>query len=341
MEENLQQPIASQSVQSEPVLETIVVPPKPNSVLPYIVVMVLAAISAGAFYFYNQNTELKTQLASVSSPSPKTNTTNSTDLLSDWQVYTNSKYGFTFKFPGNLGHQGAVAGPSSGTSDVIESFSDPKTIREGTDAPFDGFSVYVVTDLKANSFDKYIDNEIKAMDSSEYSKMQNAKKLTFDKGVVLTSTNADMAYYYLPTEDGENVIVFAYIQANTSFKNIFDQIISTVKFMQNPNSQSILDIIPTLTTPMVWSKPIEGTLMNAAGDEVPGTIISSKVATKQENIFAGLLVTDTPIVKEYGWAEDPRGMADGMGESISTYTKNNQTLIIRYKGGEYKVLLSK
>ena len=107
------------------------------------------------------------------------------------------------------------------------------------------------------------------------------------------------------------------------------------------NSEDILQIIPTLTTPMIWSKPVEGMLMNADGDEVSGTIISSKVATKEENKFAGLLVTDTPLVKQYGWAEDPRGMADGMGDSISTYTKNNQTLIIRYKGGEYKVLLSK
>jgi hypothetical protein len=106
-------------------------------------------------------------------------------------------------------------------------------------------------------------------------------------------------------------------------------------------SENILQIIPTLTTPMVWSKPVEGTLMNAAGDEVPGTIISSKVATKEANKFAGLLVTDTPIVKEYGWVEDLSGIADGMGESIHTYTKNNQSLIIRYKGGEYKVLLSK
>jgi hypothetical protein len=107
------------------------------------------------------------------------------------------------------------------------------------------------------------------------------------------------------------------------------------------NSSDILEIIPTLTSPMVWSKPIESTLMDAGGYEIPGTLISSKVATKQENKFAGLLVTDTPLVKQYGWAEHPQGMADGMGESISTYTKNNQTLIIRYKGGEYKVLLSK
>ncbi len=106
-------------------------------------------------------------------------------------------------------------------------------------------------------------------------------------------------------------------------------------------SENILQIIPTLTTPMVWSKPVEGTLMNAAGDEVAGTIISSKVATKEANKFASLLVTDTPLVKQYSWAEDPSGIADGMGESIHTYTKNNQKLIIRYKGGEYKVLLSK
>ena len=64
-------------------------------------------------------------------------------------------------------------------------------------------------------------------------------------------------------------------------------------------SENILQIILTLTTPTVWSKPVEGTLMNAAGDEVAGTIISSKVATKEANKFASLLVTDTPLVKQY------------------------------------------
>lgn len=107
------------------------------------------------------------------------------------------------------------------------------------------------------------------------------------------------------------------------------------------DSSDILEIIPTLTSPMVWSKPIESTLMDAGGYEIPGMLISSKVASKQENKFAGLLVTDTPLVKQYGWAEHPQGIADGMGESISTYTKNNQKLIIRYKDGEYKVLLTK
>ncbi len=111
--------------------------------------------------------------------------------------------------------------------------------------------------------------------------------------------------------------------------------------LAKPISETILQTIPELTTPMVWTAPAEGTLMNAAGDEVPGTLISSKVATKEANKFAGLLVTDTPLVKQYGWAEDPSGIADGMGESIHTYVKNNQKLIIRYKGGEYKVLLSK
>lgn len=300
MEDNLQQPLTSQPAQQYPVLEPFVVPPKPKSVLPYIVVMVIAAISAGAFYFYNQNKALKSQLATDSSPSPKTTTTNSVDPFADWQIYNNDRYGYSFKFPKNW-----------------------KITFEDT---YQYSNVTISTELD------------KSINVTHFTGNPSVDKPNWTKNFVIND-NSYIMFAFSHCAGGPGLDCGGAVEEEDIAT--FNQILSTFKVYPETANILIFDIIKKLTVPMIWSEEKPGELEDASGEIVKGSLITAKVSTKEENKFAGLLVTDTPLVKQYGWAEDPRGMADGMGESISTYTKNNQTLIIRYKGGEYKVLLSK
>jgi hypothetical protein len=119
----------------------------------------------------------------------------------------------------------------------------------------------------------------------------------------------------------------------------FDQILSTFKFIPAVmGDQNILNIIQELTKPMVWTKPVSGILSDGQGTDVMGTLITSKVGSKEENKLAQYLVTDTPIVNKYGWKEDV--IADGIGQSLVIYSKDGQLLIIRSQNGEYQILLS-
>ncbi len=158
-------------------------------------------------------------------PSPFEPLTGST---ANWKTYTSSKYNFSFKYPPSFGNQGLIAGPFTGKSEFLQTFSDPLTIREGTDAPFDGFSLYAVMDMKTDSFDQYLRNELKIMNENEFSRMQGARQQPFSGGTALVTNT--LGYYYLRTPDKQKLVVFVYLQANASFKPTFDQILSTFKF---------------------------------------------------------------------------------------------------------------
>lgn len=298
MEENLQPPINSQPIESNPVLEPLVVPPKSKSVLPYIVVMIIAAISAGAFYFYNQNTALKTQLASVSSPSPKAINPDSQDPL----LYQDSLGKFSFQYPSSVLIE-------EKTNEILLTINNHivKVIPNSAHQWGEGMSqdeldkLYVV-------LVQYPDNPSKGMypDSAVLFWAEFESKKEKDNSVELL--------------------------------NSIDQIVSTVKFTQDANTQSILDIIPALTTPMVWSKPVSGTLPDLDGKEIGGAIITAPTPSKQDNKLSPLLESNSILTTKYGWSN--MQAADGMGEQIITYEKESTKLIIWRKNNQYQILLS-
>ncbi len=122
--------------------------PKTNNFLTILlsVLLIISVAISGFFAFQTQKlvkelTVLKTQEKTINASSSEPVPTNSpaiTDPAESWKTYSNSKYGFSFKYPSNFEDMGFVAGPysiNSSKSVVIRSFSDPLTIVEGTDAP--------------------------------------------------------------------------------------------------------------------------------------------------------------------------------------------------------------
>lgn len=156
--------------------------------------------------------------------------TSTPNPFAGWLTFTSLKYNFSFKFPANLGQQGAISGPATGTSEGLRSFTDPKTVTGGAGVPFNGFSLYIVTDSKGLSFDKYIGKEIAAMNAAKYTGMKNPTEIQLTNGVALVSKDGQQAYYYFPSPNKSQIVVFAYLQVDPIFKEIFDQVLSTFKF---------------------------------------------------------------------------------------------------------------
>jgi len=211
--------------------------PIPTKKTPWflIILIILLASTTGIFaYKYYQVTKQLDQLTldsqsrhseldSESTPTP------TTDPTANWQAYTDPNNRFSFKYPQYLENKGSVAGPYTGISIPIQTFADPKTQIEGTGAPFDGFSLYYVSDIKTTNFEAYLQNEKQAMDNTEYAAMTGAKKISLqNKGIAFTTNTR--GYYYFPTENESQVVVFGYIQLNQSFKSTFDLILSTFQF---------------------------------------------------------------------------------------------------------------
>ena len=195
---------------------------KQQHLTPIIVLFLVILATIGCFAYRNKLLKTNVLPTPTATPNP----------MAKWMTYTNTKYNFSFKFPGNFVGQGSISGPATGTLDSLRSFTDPNTLHEGTSDPFNGFSLYVVTRLGTTNFDKYIGREIAAMNIAKYTGMKNPIKVQLTNGAALVSKDGNQAYYYLPTPNKKMIVVFAYLQTDVSFKQTFDQILSTFRFTE-------------------------------------------------------------------------------------------------------------
>ena len=76
--------------------------PKVNLKL-ILISLVVLALASTAGYFYLQNQKLKSQISATPTPlgSPEPSA-EAADPTADWKTYTNTKYGFSFKYPSEL-----------------------------------------------------------------------------------------------------------------------------------------------------------------------------------------------------------------------------------------------
>ena len=110
------------------------------------IIFLFSVVLIATICFVYKNNYLKTKV----SPTPTANPSQTVN----WLTYTNTKYNFSFKFPGSFGGQGSISGPTTGTVDSLRSFTDPKTLSGKAGARFDGFSLYMVTKPGTTNLDK-------------------------------------------------------------------------------------------------------------------------------------------------------------------------------------------
>ncbi|CAN5315308.1 hypothetical protein BH10PAT1_BH10PAT1_1420 [soil metagenome] len=155
-----------------------------------------------------------------------------TDQVTDtssWKTYTNSQYNFSFQYPNYLSSKnGVVAGPFTGTNTAIQTFSNPATISQDTDAAFDGFSLYVVTNTQSSSFKEYIGKESSAQQQISGGDGENINLETTNASITVSP---NIYLFYVPSRDEKTVAVFSVSKTNESnFVHDFEKILSTFKF---------------------------------------------------------------------------------------------------------------
>ena len=73
--------------------------PSPKTpIIPSLLVLLVILLGSTAFLYY-QNQQLKSMLASYQTPVASPTPTVTPDLMADWKTYTNTKYGFSIKYP--------------------------------------------------------------------------------------------------------------------------------------------------------------------------------------------------------------------------------------------------
>jgi hypothetical protein len=198
-----------------------------------IILILLIIVLAVVGYFAYKNYKSTV----TSSPTPSVTTTSipissaSPSATLNWKTYENTNAQLSFKYPAQitemLDTEGGVSGPVSGNANPIVSFADKTTVHSGTDAPFDGFSIYEIeVDKLGTSFDTYITNEVNAVKSSPVKVLIGSQNYTY------IDSETNIRRYFILSPDNKRIIIFSRINSTTGFLNTFDQILSTFKFTQ-------------------------------------------------------------------------------------------------------------
>lgn len=206
-------------------------------------ILVIGGFAFGGYYLGTNNILLPLGKASPTPTetlsavaTPESTATPTPDPTAGWKAYNNTKYQFTLKRPTTLDEfdekVAVVSGSLTTKPEFITTLADKSTFQEGTDAPFDGFSIYYIKSLGTLTFDKYIEAEVKAVKASARG-LKDAKstKVTIGgvDGYSITSETS-ITRFFVPTPDGKSVIVLSRSNKSTDFVSTFNQILATFKF---------------------------------------------------------------------------------------------------------------
>lgn len=203
--------------------------------LPIAILLIIISLGAAGVLAY-QNYQLNQKLSKVSYTPASSSPSPTNDPTADWRSYTdpvNSAY--SFKYPNNFTLPGDkevnISLPLTGNPNEVALAADGTTWKLGTDAPFDGFNVSVVT-LGNLSFDNFVVNEVNAEKNSPRGILSTQTyKMTVDgQPAAYIESEANIRRYFILNKDNKTAIVFSTATRSESFLKIMDQILSTFKF---------------------------------------------------------------------------------------------------------------
>jgi hypothetical protein len=236
----------------EPVQSSISVPiPTKGSnriIVLFSVLLLILLVSTGFLYYQNMNLQKQViSLKEIPTPSvsptilPATSPPGTPDPTSAWKTYTNTNYGFEFKYPFSLtedSSEGApgVSGPitNSSISNTITNVFDTSELTDRSSENFDGFSIYEIdTNLITNfTYASYLNSELTAIKNSPRG-VQTATIQQISLGNQSYSyidSEINIRRYFILSPDGKKLIIFSRTNNTSVFPSIFNQILSTFKF---------------------------------------------------------------------------------------------------------------
>jgi len=203
-----------------------------------ILVLVLVAGGIGAYFLMKGQSEVSPTPTPVATIVP----TASPNPIADWETYTNTKYGFSIRYPLPLEifseDRAVVSGPLEGNAVFITTIVNSDTVLPNTDAPFDGFSVYVQSlgELKGASFDDYLSNERDSVVQSPRGLPSAAVKTVKlgENTYSYINSEQNLTRYFIQSPDKQRIIIFSRVNKSAEFLKTFDQILESFEFVEAP-----------------------------------------------------------------------------------------------------------
>lgn len=174
-------------------------------------------------------------------PSPIETQESQTPVPEERLTYTDSELGFEFSYPADFVESGSIyGGPATENIPPLFTLTDPATVMDGTDSPFDGFAIYYTNSPRA-SLEAFVEAEKAAMieiakiNGQDTSTLGKTEKITILGRDVYTLRNylpQDLKYYYFALNKGYLIVVYSEASRG-SFEDTFSTILSTLKFAKS------------------------------------------------------------------------------------------------------------
>jgi hypothetical protein len=210
---------------------------------------ILAACSAG----FAPNTTPNPTVSETPTPTPSItpsptdiptitpSVTSTTSLISGWESYTDPNYGFSFQYPPSDLNCCSISGPMTGETNSILTIANPSTTTPGTNAPFDGLAIYVVTNSEGLTLQQYVEQEkIAQLEVSAIISGGSFVPSGADRMITIDGqTGVEIRGYcwdgipriYIPLPGSNQFLVIATLEKSEgSFDQTLDLILSTIHF---------------------------------------------------------------------------------------------------------------
>ncbi len=191
-------------------------------------ILIILLLGSSVFLFY-QNSQLKKQVAALSTPSPTASATS--DPTANWKTYKNDKYGFEFKYPTSYQENTKISPPESNL-DLFLAFTsqDYETEYGGivSGATLNG-SIITISSGPLNPKD-FVSKRCDYL--SRGSPQLECRTLTISERRAAIVFSQNPVYKTAFIEKGNNIISLHLETAEKNVIDSFDQIISTFKFTE-------------------------------------------------------------------------------------------------------------
>lgn len=193
---------------------------------PIVIILLITAV-VGGYLLYQQ------QPGSTSTTQPTPPPVTETDEITNWKIYTNTKYKYSFENPGEFVIKVAVAG-RSGDEANLETTSSLKL--NSKKLPEQDLTIWIdAAATKYKTIDEYLNNLEKGKPNAEVPTIYSREKTTLggmEATKYVTNTLAGNKSTSVATIRGGNFYNFTLENSDTRPQNIsiFNKILSTFKF---------------------------------------------------------------------------------------------------------------
>lgn len=219
---------------------------------PILVLIILLIVVGG--YIISTKTNETQQIPQNIHPSPMASSISTLrpslppdpiDPATGWRVYTDSKYGFTFKYP-EFGStykypdlcSNCLGWPLTGDPWAIIAVSETDSTDLGNDRPANGFEVSVGPNPERLSLKEYVSEETKLLRDNIYScgefkgteiiEVNNVEGIHLICSELEDKSVTDEFVFQIP--NSQQILIFTRMSKNKGSFEVFNQILSTFKF---------------------------------------------------------------------------------------------------------------